>query len=1028
MIEFFVKRPVTTIMFILVFVVLGVVSIFNLQVQKTPDMDFPIVTITATYPGATPQEVETLVVDKIEDAVSELPEIKKMKSYSYDNFGRITIEFLMSSDVNIKFIEVKDKVEAIRNDLPEDIEKPVIEKFDPLLEPVMDLVLFSERLDGRNLYEFADKKFKDKLSSVEGVANVDVYGGKIRQINVVLDPMLMQRKYITIYNVINSIREKNKNIPGGLLEKKDTSLSLRFLGEFQDPQEISDLLVSSRDGKRFSLSEIGEVEDSFKDVETIARFNGENIVGLSVNKVSDGNAIDISKEIRRRLPEFRKMLPDGANLEIATDTTDFIVNETNQTYLNIIVGIFFTILILYFFTGHINLTFISTIVIPTSLVSALFLMDSFGLTINALTLLGIATVLGTLIANAIVIIENVLGHLEDKETAVHAAIDGTKEVSGAVLAATGTNLVVFTPIAMMSGIVGQFMSAFGLTVIFATLFSLLSSFTLTPMLCGLLLKKKDINKGHKGKVFNPFVKLADLVNKMMERLKAEYKKIFDLIFRFPKSTVMFVFLAFLSLALIMPYIGSEFFPDSDEDMITIKVTMPQGSTIERTTKTTKDIEKRVERIPEVESILTSIGQEGVENSAVVANLISSTERKRSDTDIIQELIPFTAQIPDAEINIRRGEARGGIEGDVSINVGGLNYNKIIEISEEMRKIMQESGFFRSVTSSYKTPKKEIRFFPNQEKLIEHGLTAAEIGNTIRASVYGNDNNIYKEEGQEYDINVELDERYSQDFDDLKQIQIISSKGMFPVTELGKLKEAKALPNIRHRDKERFIRLEGYLSKSTSGYVQRVLDQEFEKIDFPDGYGYGYFGTAEHQRETGGEIVKAFILAVILTYMLLAALLNSFTYPVPILLSVGTSFIGVFYALFFLGQDINIASMLGMVMLVGMVVNNSILLIDYTLIKMKEGTGVIEALWLGASKKFRAIIMTSLAIVLGVAPQINSVMPIKPSMSAVVIGGMLASILFTFIFTPVAFWYIERFNKKLFAIFSRGNQNKENKQA
>jgi hydrophobic/amphiphilic exporter-1 (mainly G- bacteria), HAE1 family len=1024
MIEFFVKRPVTTIMFVLVFAVLGVVSIFNLQIQKTPDMDFPIVTVTINYPGATPQEVETLVVDKIEDAVSELSEIKNMKSYSYDNFGYITVEFLMSSDVNIKFIEVKDKVEAIRNDLPEDIEKPVIEKFDPLMKPVMDVVLSSDTVSSRDLYEFADKKFKDKFSSVEGVANVDLYGGKIRQINVILDPMLMQRKYITIYNVISSIREKNKNIPGGLLEKEDTSLSLRFLGEFQSPTEISNLLVSSSDGKRFSLSEIGEVEDSFKDVETIARFNGKNIVGLSINKVSDGNAVDISKEIRRRFPEFKKILPEGVSLEIATDTTDFIISETNQTYMNIIVGILLTILILYFFTGHINLTFISTIVIPTSLISALFLMDSFGLTINALTLLGIATVLGTLIANAIVIIENVLEHLEHKETALRAAIDGTKEVSGAVLAATGTNLVVFTPIAMMSGIVGQFMRAFGLTVIFATLFSLLSSFSLTPMLCGLLLKKKDIKKKQKRKTINPFARLATRVNRMTEGLKTEYKKIFDLIFRFPKLTVTFVVMAFLSLALIMPYIGGEFFPDSDEDMITIKITMPQGSTIERTEKITKNIEERVEKIPEVESILTSIGQDGVENSAVVINLISSTKRQRSDTDIIQELIPFTAQIPDAEINIRRGEARGGIEGDVSVNVYGLDYDKIIEISEKMREIMQDSGFFRSVTSSYKMPKKEIRFFPDQKKLIEHDLTAAEVGNVIRASVYGNDSNIYKEGGQEYDINVELDERYSQDFDDLKQIQIISHKGMFPITELGNIKEAKALPNIRHRDKERFIRLEGYLSKSNSGYVQGILNQEFKKIDFPDGYGYGYFGMAEHQRETGREILKAFILAVILTYMLLAALLNSFTYPISILLSVGTSFIGVFYALFFLGQDINIASMLGMVMLVGMVVNNSILLIDYTLIQMKEGVEVVEALWLGASRKFRAIIMTSLAIILGVAPQIKSVMPIKPSMSAVVIGGMLASILFTFIFTPVAFWYIERFTKKLLAIFNQGNQNKE----
>lgn len=1013
MIEFFVRRPVTTIMLISVFLVLGIVSLLNLQVQETPDIDFPIVTITITYPGATPLEVETLVIDKVEDAVAELSEMKKLKSYSYDSFGYVTIEFLMSSDVNIKFIEVKDKVEAILNDLPEDIEQPIIEKYDPLMEPVMDFVLSSDVLDGRDLYEFADKKLKDKFSSVNGVANVELYGGKERQINVILDPVLMQQRYITVYDVINAISVKNKNIPGGLLEKEDTSLSLRFLGEFEKPEEIADLLLVSHDGMRFPLREIGRVEDSFKDVETIAHFNGKNVVGLSVNKASDGNAIDVSREMRRRLPEFRKMLPEGVSLEIATDTTDFIIGETNQTYLNIILGIFFTILILYFFTGHINLTFISTIVIPTSLVSAFLLMGASSLTINTISLLGVATVLGTLIANAIVIIENVLKHMEHKEAAVQAAVDGTKEVAGAILASTGTNLVVFTPISMMGGIVGQFMRAFGLTVIYATLFSLLSSFTLTPMLCGLLLKRrKGKEKIAKANPITLFLhKIVGMIASVLEVTKREYRKIFDLTFRFPKMTLLLVFLMFCSLSFIMPYVDNEFYPDSDEDMITVKIEMPQGSTIERTQRITSILEERIGKVSEVESILTSIGEDGVENSAIVVNLIPSAERKRADTEIIQELIPFTAQIPDAEINIERGEARGDIEGDVSINIYGLDYDKMIEISKEMKKIMEDTGYFRSVKSSYKTPKKEIQFLPDQNKLVEYGLTATDIGSTIRASVYGNDDNIYKEAGEEYDINVELDERYTEDIEDLKQINVISSKGLLPVLELGDIKQDRALPTIRHREKERIIRLEGYLSKSTSGFVSGILDKKFKAMGFPDGYGYNYSGSAEYMEETSKEIYRAFILAVILTYMLLCALMDSFLYPIPILFSVVTSFIGVFYALFFLEQSVNIASMLGMVMLVGLVVNNSILMLDYAMIKMKEGVGVREALWLGASEKFRAIIMTSLAIILGVLPQLWSIMPVKSAMTTVIIGGMLASVIFSFIFTPIAFWYITRFEAK-----------------
>ena len=1018
MIEFFVKRPVTTVMFIAVFVVLGIVSFFNLRVEETPQIDFPIVTITTVYPGATPLEVETLVVSKIEDAIAELSEINNIRSQSFDNFGFVTIEFLLSSDVNIKFIEVKAKVEAILNDLPDAIEKPVIEKYDPLMKPVMDLVLSSSTLDGRDLYEFADKKLKDKFSALKGVANVNIYGGKKRQINVILDPMLMKQHYITIRDVINSITAKNKNIPGGLLEKGNNALSLRFLGEFESPEEISEMIIISRDGTNFPLKEIARVEDSFKKIETIAVYNNKEVVGLSLKKVSDGNAIDISKEVRSRLDEFRSMLPEGVSLNIATDTTKFIVNETKNTYLNILIGIILTVIVLYLFTGRVSLTFISSIAIPTSLISSLFLVDASGFTINMMTLLAFATVLGTLIANTIVIVENVLVHLDKGDCSVEAAISGTKEVTSAILASAGTNLVVFTPIAFMGGIIGQFFKSFGLTVVYATIFSIIASFSLTPMLCALLLKKKNKETEKKGRFVNPFTFFVNVMNKIMHFLRSEYEKDFKLMFRFPKLTLALVILIFFSMRFILPFVANDFMPKWDEDMLTVKIEMPQGSTITRTFDVTKLVEERIQQIPEMKSYLTSIGENGVENSAIVLTLFPQSERKRSDSDIIHELMPFMAQIPDAEIMLERGESRGGIEGDISINVYGLDYAKLIDLSKEMKRKMEESGYFRSVKSSYKIPKNEIKFIPNQKRLIEHGIQDVVVGDIIRSSVYGDDSNVYKEIGEEYAINVELDDRYVQDFDDIKQIHVISKKGMVSVVELGDLKDDKSIPMIRHRDKVRVIRLEGYLAKSSTGYVMGFLDDRgFKDITFEEGYGYKYVEMAERAAESTREIVKAFLLAVILTYMLLCAIMNSFLYPITILLSVATSFIGVFLALFFLEETINIASMLGMVMIVGLVVNNSILLLDYTMLKMKEGVPIIDALWLGASVKFRVIIMTSLAIVFGVLPQLGSIMPIKTSMGAVMIGGMLASIFFTFVFTPVMFWYVY----KLRGIFVKSNE-------
>lgn len=1018
MIEFFVRRPVTTIMFVSVFIVLGLVSFFNLRVEETPEIDFPIVTVTATYPGATPLEIETLVVNKIEDAVAELSDIKQVRSQSYDNFGYVFVEFLMSTDVNIKLIEVKDKVEAILNNLPDDMEKPVIAKYDPLMVPVLDLVLSSDSLDGRDLYEFADKKLKDRFSSIEGVANVDIYGGKKRQVNVILDPMLMKQRYITIRDVINSIAAKNKNVPGGLLEKGNTAVSLRFLGEFKNPQELAEMMVISQDGRSFPLKEIARVEDSFKKVETMARFNGKDVVGLSLKKVSDGNAIDIAKQVRRFLDEFRGLLPEGVTLEIATDTTDFIIAETNDTYLNILTGILLTVVILYLFTGRASLTVITSIAIPTSIVSTIFLMDISGFTINMMTLLGIATVLGTLISNAIIIVENVLVHLDKGDDHVQASINGTQEVTTAIWASAGTNLVVFTPIAFMSGMIGQFFQSFGLTVVFATLFSILASFSLTPMLCSLMLRKRapaTVKKHPR----NPFVWMFAQTNKAMGFLKEEYQKIFILVFRFPKSTVGLIALMILSMQHILPYIANDFMPIWDEDIITVKIEMPQGSTIDRTLEVTKIVEKRIQDIPEKESYLTSIGEEGVENSAIVINLVPSSKRNRSDADIINELIPFVAQIPDAEIMLERGESRGMMAGDISIDVYGVDYEKMIALSNAMKQGMEESGYFRGVKSSYRTPKNEVRFIPDQKQLIEHGIQDVVIGDIIRSSVFGNDDNVYKEDGEEYDINVELDDRYAEDMDDISQIDVITKKGMVPVVELGTLQHDKSLPMIRHRDKQRAIRLEGYLAKSNTGYVMNLLDKEiFKDIPFEKGYSYKYVEMAERGAESSQEIGKAFILAVILTYMLLCALSNSFSTPLVILSSVATSFIGIFLTLFFLDGSINIASMLGMVMVVGLVVNNSILLLDYTELKMKEGVPVVEALWLGASTKFRAIIMTSLAIVLGVLPQLGSGMPHKSSMGMVMMGGLLASIFFTFIFTPVAYWSVDLFRKKLSACLKR----------
>jgi HAE1 family hydrophobic/amphiphilic exporter-1 len=1021
MIEFFVKHRVTTIMFVLVFVVLGIYSYSNLLVEKTPKIDFPIVTVSVTYPGATPLEVDTLVVKKIEDAVSEISEIKKIKSRAYDSLAFVSIEFLIEANVNVKSIEVKDKVDAIINDLPDDIEKPVIEKFDPLMVPVMDLVLYSDTLDTRDLYEYADKTLRTKFSSIAGVAKVDLYGGKKRQINVWLDPMLMKQYYISIGEVINAMKVKNLNVPAGTLEKGFSSLGARFTGEFENIDEIAEMRMVSSDGSIFQLKDIAVIEDSFKKVESMARYKGKEVVGLSINKASDGNAVYISQQMRRRLNDFRKILPKGAKLDIASDTTTFIVNETNATKWSILIGLLLTAAILYLFIGRWDIAIIACIIIPTSIISTLFPMWASKFSINMMTLLAIASVLGTLISNAIVIIENVLVHLDRHDDPEKAAIDGTKEVVVPIIAATGTNLVVFMPLSMMGGIVGVFMQSFGLTVVYATLFSVLASFCLTPMMCAAILKSRKAKQSGSVKrnlfldlLLTPLHWIRKSIDHGIEFLKKECKHIFDLTFRYPKMTIIVIILMFFGSFMLVPYIENDFSPRSDENQLTINMTLPQGSTIERTLETCKMVEGYLDKIPERKSYLTKIGENGVENAKITFDLVSLKDRKRKDIEIMDELTKFIATIPDVEVSYERGMSVESGTGDVAIDLYGVDYDTMIGLSEEMKDSMQRSGYFKSVILSYKYPRDEIRMKPLQEKLVEYGVTAASVGSSFRSSVYGEDSNTYKEKGEEYKVNIELNDAYAQDFDDIKVMSVPSRKGLIPLDELGSLTTEKAVPTIRRRDRDRVIHLDGFLGKSSLGIVTGILDKRFKTIQFPEGYGYRYVGNSEHMDETNRELGKAFVLAVILTFMLLCALMDSLiAYPITVMSTVFISITGMILGLFFLGLSINIASLMGVVMLVGMVVNNAILLLDHTLIKMREGVPVKEALWLGASEKFRAIMMTSLAIILGVLPQLWSVMEAKKSMGAVMTGGMIASVVLTFVLVPVVFWYLERFEKRLF---------------
>ena len=1009
MIETFVRRPAMTIIFIAVFMVMGIVSIGNMVIEPTPKIDFPIVTIETVYPGASPEEINTQILKRVEDAIAEVSQIKSIKADARENYGIVIVEFLIEADVNVKSIEIKDKVEAILNDFPDAAERPIIAKFDPLLQPISTLVLTSDKHNFTELYEYADKKLKTTLSSINGVASVDISGGRERQINIWLDNNLLLKNYLSIQNVTRAIQEKNLNVPGGSIDRKDSKITVRFVGEFQSVKDIENLKITSSEGRIYRLKELGRVEDSYKEIERIARFNGQEVVALAVKKLSDGDAVGIVRSLKEKLPAIEKNLPQGMKLTMGIDTTEATLDDTVSTVRNIAIGVGLTVLVIFLFLGDWRGAVISAIVIPTSIISTFFLMDMNEFSINMMTLLAFGTCLGTLIANALVIIENVYIHLHQGKDPVAASVDGTKEVLLAVFAASGTNLVVFTPLAFMGGIVGKFMLQFGMTVVFATLFSILASVTLTPMLCALLLRDPSKLKG-------PLKLMSSKVDFLLDKMLGWFKGPFDFMMRRPLVTIALAMALFLTIVYPAKRIGSEFIPRSDRNEFSIEVEMPDGTPVEKSAEVVSILENHLKKYPEIVSYLSDIGFSGEEKSRITVKLKRFQERERSYEDIMNDLIPKVAVIPEANIFLSGGSKSNDGMGDITMDIRGDDIQAMAQAAEKYIKVMNESGYFSSVRSSYVRPKLEVRFEPKSEALIQQKLTNAEVGQVVRALVNGNDQAVYKEGGEEYDINVTLDKGFKANPEDFNQFLIMGKDGLIPIVSLGQVKQVEASSPVKRRDKAMIIQLNGYLSKSTAGTVMNELTQKFNALQIPEEVTYRWTGRAESQAESTAEISKAFLLAVILTYMLLVATLDSFLFPISIASCIITSFLGVFVFMFFMDGTMNIGSMMAIVMVVGLAVNNAILMIEYAQQLISKGIAYEEALWEAAKLKFKPILMTSIAIIAGTWPQIYDQDKIKSSMGLVVIGGMIASIFFTYAMSPAVHVLILRakdyFKRKL----------------
>ncbi len=996
MLKFFVKRPVTTVMFVLLFVVLGLVSFPKMNIERTPALDFPMVTATFVYPGAAPAEIESQVIKKAEDAMSQVPELKKLTSQAFENGGYVMAEFNLGVNVNDKASEVKSKIDALASEFPTDLKQPVIEKLNPLQTSVVDIALSGASL--RDLKEYADDILANKITGINGVASVSVFGGEERAIRVALNPESMAAHGITIMDVVAAFGASNLNVPGGKIEAGADSSSVRFIGEFDSVDAIKNLHITTAEGQKFRVSDVANVTDSARDIENGARYNGSPVVIASVVKATDGNAIKISRALNKELPNFTKDLksrfPD-ATMEIISDSSIVVSDETSGTINGIILGVIFTVIVLLAFTRNWRSTIIAGVVIPASLIAGLFLVDASGFTINAMTLLAYSSALGTLVSNAIILIEAALQEMRAGKDPEAAALDGTKKVAVSVFAGVGTNVVVFLPLAFMGGIAGKFMSQFGMTVVYLTVLSLVFSFTLAPMMIAKILRLPRMRH----------ITINMAKKSLMQRWFAyQYKH--------SGRVILMAVLVLFASAFLMRFTGNEFSPSTDANEINITARAPMGATYERSEQIATDIENVLHNFDEVKSTSVKIGERGLQNIAVKIKLVEKSDRRHSDKEIARRMLPELNKIPDAEIQIRAGEGvSSSISSDIVLNIFGEDDAKRQEYALRALDAINNIGEVQTAVLAQQTPGDEIRFMPDADKMDFWGIKNSYAGGALRTALYGNDTYKYKERGEEYPIILEF-ARPFRDASLFDNVLLNSQKGMVALSELGTVQRTTATSDIRRLDKNRITEIDINIGKSTSGPVQQKIVQALDKMEWDMGYGYNFGGMAEIQSETTGEIGQAFMLATILTFMLLAAILNSLVHPFTIATSIITSFAGVFILLFLSGASTNVGAMMAFVMLVGLVVNNNILVLEPTINRIRHGQNMKNAIWTELNEKKNMVLMTSIAVMAGMLPQLWSADGMKRAMAAVMIGGMLASLIWTFVLTPALFFALERLRQKL----------------
>ncbi|MCX5782274.1 MAG: efflux RND transporter permease subunit [Elusimicrobia bacterium] len=1014
-----IKNPVFAWMLFIGIVVFGLIAFMRLGVSQLPDVDFPVLSVSTTWEGAAPEVIETEVVDPMEDGIMGIQGVQEVMSTCRQGSADITIQFDLSKDIDVALQEVQSNLARVQRTLPRDIDPPIIRKSNPEDQPIIWLTLSGDR-PLKFLMQYINDYLKNQFTTVPGVGEVMLGGYVNPSLRVWMNADKMARNELTVEDVVSAIQTEHAEVPAGYIDTGKNEVNVRVMGEAATTEEFSSIVIPGRQGsgalwRKFTIGNVATVEDGLDNIRRISRTMDTTAVGLGIKKQRGTNAVEVAAAVKKRMAQIQKYLPEGLKLKIRFDTTTFVSDSIHDMTFVMILSVILTSLVCWLFLGSFSSALNVFLTIPMSICGTLFVIYIFGFTLNTFTLLGLSLVIGIVVDDAIMMLENIARHREEGENKIHAAVTGSREITFAAIAASVAILAIFIPVIFMQGVIGKYFLQFGITISVAVAISLLAALTLTPMFCSQFLKIGHTTGFGKG------------MDKFMHDLKDRYAAFLSLCLENRWKVVIGSFGIFALSLLLFGVIKKEFVPAQDQGLLMARLYTKVGSSIEFTDAVTKEAEKVIMKHGEVDSYFSNVGGDVVNNAGIMLTLKPKGKRpidpKKHRPLTQQELMPVLRKelraIPGIDKVSLQDPSLMGFSGrrgyPVEFTLNGPDWDKLAELGDQMKDAMNKTGLMTDIDSDYQIGMPEARVVPNRKKAAERGVSISVIGDTINSLIGGIRVGKYTKGAHRYDIRVQLVSSDMSRVQDINKIWVRNNRGqVVKLTDVVSIAEKPSLLSITRDNRERAIRMFANVSPGKSQGEAINAVQKLGKQILPDGYKVMLSGSAQTYSDSFKSLYFALIIGIFVAYMVLGTQFNSFVHPVTVLIALPFSISGAVIALLLTHQSLNIYSAIGIILLMGIVKKNSILLVDFTNKRRTLGMGLKEALLNACPLRLRPILMTSVSTVAAAIPPALALGPgseTRVPMAVVVIGGVTLSTLLTLFVVPCFYSIISRFESR-----------------